>query len=64
VGEAVLPADADALRVGVAESVGVVATVLGVVVWVLVDVLLAPVHADKPTAATTTHAALFMLPPW
>ena len=56
-------ADPEAVGVGVVESAGVVATVLGVVVWVLVEVLLAAVQADKPTAATTTHAALLMLPP-
>jgi hypothetical protein len=41
----------------VAESDGVVATVLGIVGWVLVEVLLAAVQADNPTAAMTTHAA-------
>jgi hypothetical protein len=47
-----------------AESAGVVATVLGVVVVVLVEVLLAAVQADKLTAAMTTQAArLIPVPP-
>jgi hypothetical protein len=57
-------ADPEPVGVDAAKSVGEVATALGVVVWVLVEVLLAAVQADKPTAAITIHAArLIPVPP-
>ena len=58
-----MAAGPDAVEVGVPDVAGVVATVLGLVVWVLVEVLAAPVQADNPTAATTAHAALLIRPP-